>query len=62
MKKLLALAGMLFALAAVNARIDSTRTCYCQQDCWCKQPGLRHFRWLLPFGHREGLPEDRHAR
>lgn len=57
MKKLLILAGLILGLAAVNARIDATTECGCQPDCWCKQPGLRHFRWILPIGHRAVSPE-----
>lgn len=26
--------------------------CDCQDDCWCKKPGIRLFRWVLPFGHK----------
>lgn len=51
MKKLFWLLLMLFGLAALNAKIESSRTCECNADCWCKQPGLRHFRWLVPVGH-----------
>ena len=57
MKKLLLFAGLLLGLAAINARIDATRECGCQPDCWCKQPGLRHFRWVLPFSHKAVSPE-----
>ena len=56
MKKLLLLAGLLLGLAAINARIDATRECGCQSGCWCKQAGLRHFRWILPFSHRAVFP------
>ena len=52
MKKLFRLALLLGLLAGVNAYIDTQRECQCQEDCWCKQPGLRHFRWLLPLGHK----------
>ncbi len=61
MKKLLLLAGLLLGLAAVNARIDATRQCYCQPECWCKRPGLRHFRWVLPFGHKDVSSERRES-
>ena len=57
MKKVLLLAGASFGLAAINARIDATRECGCQSGCWCKQPGLRHFRWVLPISHKAVSPE-----
>ena len=56
MKKLLVLAGLVLGLAAINARIDASRECGCQPDCWCKQPGLRRFRWVLPFSHKAVSP------
>jgi hypothetical protein len=57
MKKLLVLVGLIVGLAAINARIEATRTCSCQPDCLCRQPGFRHFRWVLPFGHKDLSPE-----
>ncbi len=60
MKKLLLLAGLVLGMAAINARIDATRECGCQPGCWCKQPGLGHFRWVLPFGHKVLPPEWKH--
>jgi hypothetical protein len=57
MKKLWVLAGSVVGLAAINARIDAKRQCSCQPDCWCQQPGLRNFRWVLPFGHKDVSPE-----
>ena len=53
MKKLLFLAGVTLGLVAINARIDATKRCGCRPECWCKKPGLRHFRWLVPYGHKE---------
>ena len=26
-------------------------TCECNDDCWCKKPGLSLFRWVCPVGH-----------
>ena len=26
--------------------------CQCQEDCWCKRPGLSLFRWVFPLGHK----------
>ena len=49
MKKLIWLGVVLFGLAAINAAIGATRECGCRPECWCKKPGLRHFRWILPF-------------
>lgn len=51
MKKLALFGVFVAALAALNARIDGMRQCDCRSECWCQQPGLRHFRWLFPFGH-----------
>ena len=53
MRKLLLFAGLLFGLAAVNAKIDSARQCSCQPECWCQKPGLRHFHWVVPIGHKD---------
>lgn len=25
--------------------------CNCNNDCWCKRPGLSLFRWVFPLGH-----------
>ena len=47
--------GLLLALAAgVNAAIDSVRECQCEPSCWCKTSWGRHFRWLIPVGHKLG--------
>jgi hypothetical protein len=57
-KKFFLLAGVIVGLAgAINAGIDATRECGCQPECWCKQPVLRHFRWVLPFGHKAVAPD-----
>ena len=52
MKRLFALIGLVLGLATLNVKIGSTRDCHCGAACWCKQQGLRHFRWLLPVGHK----------
>ena len=57
MKKMILVVGFLSALAVINAVLDSQRECGCQPECWCKKPGLRHFRWLLPTSHRSIPPE-----
>lgn len=51
MKKLFLFLCFALGLAVVNALVDSTKECECRGDCWCKQPGLRHFRWVFPVGH-----------
>ncbi|MDQ3645496.1 MAG: hypothetical protein M3345_01010 [Actinomycetota bacterium] len=51
MKKLFWIAAVLGSLAAVNAKLEATHHCECRPDCWCKRPGLRHFRWVFPVGH-----------
>lgn len=56
MKKLLLFAGLLVGIAAINARIDAAKQCGCRPECWCKKPGLRPFRWLVPYGHKEHSP------
>jgi hypothetical protein len=56
MRRLLIVAGIVLGvLAVVNGRIEATRTCTCNEECWCKRPVLRHFRWVAPFPH--DLPE-----
>ena len=59
MRKLMLLVGFVVGFAAINARIEATRDCGCQPDGWCKQPGLRHFRWLVPYGHKGVPPEEK---
>jgi hypothetical protein len=51
MKKLMWIGVILLGLVAINARVEANRECGCAPECWCKQPGLRHFRWVLPIGH-----------
>lgn len=43
-----------FALAILTRLREWTGayTCACDDDCWCKTPGLRLFRWVYPRGHR----------
>jgi hypothetical protein len=45
---------VLFVLVAagVNAIIESQRECGCDEDCWCKNPVLTNFRWIIPAGHK----------
>lgn len=53
MGKLFKLGLIVGLLVGINAAIEANRECRCEDDCWCKQPGLRHFRWLIPVGHKE---------
>ena len=32
------------------------RQCGCSDDCWCKRPGLRLFRWVAPVAHQSVNP------
>jgi hypothetical protein len=53
-RALLAL-GALYIGAALIGHLRERRgaiTCECQQDCWCKRPGLSLFRWVVPVGHK----------
>ena len=36
--------------AAEAAGIERRRGC--SDDCWCKRPELRLFRWVAPLSHR----------
>ncbi|MFN2594142.1 MAG: hypothetical protein ABR579_04550 [Actinomycetota bacterium] len=49
MKKLLLL---VLGAVAVNQLLESTRHCMCDDDCWCKTPVGRYFRWVIPYGHK----------
>jgi hypothetical protein len=45
----------LYATAALvgHARERAgTITCGCAEDCWCKRPGLKAFRWVFPYRHK----------
>ena len=57
MKKVMWLGAIALGVAAINALIGSRKECGCMPECWCKQPGLRHFRWVLPFRHHSVPPE-----
>jgi hypothetical protein len=52
MKRFLLAGAAIGVLALINAGVDTMRTCQCEDTCWCKRPGLRHARWLVPVGHR----------
>ncbi len=49
-----AVTAALYAVAAARGlakeRSGELR-CTCEDDCWCKKPGLKFFRWVFPFRH-----------
>jgi hypothetical protein len=49
-----AAAYLTLALRGLARERSGTRTCECHAECWCKRPGLSLFRWVFPFGHRDG--------
>jgi hypothetical protein len=55
LKRGLLLVGALYLAAALIGHLQERGgaiSCECREDCWCKKPGLRLFRWAFPFGHR----------
>jgi len=53
-KRGLAALAALYITVAVVSHAQERRgaiRCDCRDDCWCKQPGLRLFRWTFPLGH-----------
>ena len=54
-QRALVLVGTFWIGAALIGHAKERRgavTCECQDDCWCKKPGVDLFRWVLPIGHR----------
>ena len=54
-RRSLLLAGALYIAAALIGHAQERRgaiTCECQEDCWCKRPGLSLFRWVFPLAHK----------
>ncbi len=43
---------LLGGLAAYNTRLEASKDCACEPECWCKKPVLRHYRWVAPFSHK----------
>lgn len=43
---------LLAALMTRAAEAAGIRECGCDDECWCKRPGLSAFRWVFPRGHR----------
>jgi len=53
-RRVLPLFAALYLGAALIGHARERRgaiACECQDGCWCKKPGLRLFRWVLPLGH-----------
>jgi hypothetical protein len=65
MRRLLLLLAGAYVGLALGTRIAEARgvmRCGCDDDCWCRRPGLSAFRWVLPVGHHGGLtPEQKQA-
>jgi len=66
MRRVLAAVVGLFVLAAlVTTAVEAAgigRQCGCTPECWCKRPGLRLFRWVVPVAHRSFDPAEKAAR
>jgi len=45
---------LMLALAGRGLERARSIRCDCLDDCWCKRPGLKMFRWVFPVGHRTG--------
>ncbi len=54
MKKMVGIAAVAVGLGLVNSRVEQRKACQCSENCWCKKPGLRNYRWMVPFGHKMG--------
>ena len=55
MKRLLqalAIGYLVLALVTRAKEAAGAYTCACDEDCWCRRPGLSLFRWVFPRGHR----------
>jgi hypothetical protein len=55
LKRILSLFGLVYLGLAVMGHVrelSGELTCPCADDCWCKQPGLKFFRWVFPYGHK----------
>jgi hypothetical protein len=61
----LILIGLYVLAAPVTTAAEAAgigRRCGCSDDCWCKRPGLRLFRWVAPMSHRSLDPAEKAAR
>ena len=55
-------AVLLVAIATRLAEVAGKRQCGCHADCWCKKPGLRLFRWVIPGrAHHRWTAEEKRA-
>jgi hypothetical protein len=55
LRRILSLFGLVYLGLAVMGHVrelSGDLTCPCADDCWCKQPGLKFFRWVFPYGHK----------
>jgi hypothetical protein len=55
LRRILSLFGLVYLGLAVMGHVrelSGELTCPCADDCWCKQPGLKFFRWVFPYGHK----------
>ena len=48
------------AIARVAEQLGAT-ACGCDDDCWCRRPGLSVFRWVFPRGHRSAHTAEQKA-
>lgn len=53
-------AATLAGVVGVNALREQRRTCWCEEDCWCKTSVGRHLRWWVPARHHKlrGIEPD----
>jgi hypothetical protein len=55
LRRILSLFGLVYLGLAVMGHVrelSGDLTCPCADDCWCKHPGLKFFRWVFPYGHK----------
>jgi hypothetical protein len=55
LKRIFLLLVTIYVVAALIGHARERRgaiKCQCQEDCWCKRPGLSLFRWVFPLGHK----------
>ena len=48
----LAIGYVVLGLVTRAKEASGAYTCMCDDDCWCKTPGLSLFRWVFPRGHK----------
>jgi hypothetical protein len=66
-KRLMVAVALGYAMIALYARVKESLgllKCACYTDCWCKQPGLSFFRWIVParFHHHPNFETWKQAR